>query len=112
MASRKVTTPKTLVDVVAEGDRRASLEALRDTVARSLADAEPHNVAALAKQLQSVLRELAELPAAKTETSPVDDLNARRAARRSGAASAGGAAGGVVGRGRSGGARRSGGAGA
>jgi hypothetical protein len=90
--------PRTLPDVVADGDHRASLEALRDTLARSLSVAEPNNVASLAKQLQAVLRELADLPPPKTETTPVDDLTAKRVARRSAAAGTGGAGVGDVGR--------------
>ena len=49
--------------VIAVGDRRASLEAVRDVVAATLIAADPANVAGLAKQLQAVLKELAELPA-------------------------------------------------
>lgn len=71
---------RTLPEVVADGDRRASLEALRDALAQSIASAEPENVAALAKQLRDTLRELAELPV-KAEVSPLDEIRARRQRR-------------------------------
>ena len=92
-----------LLEVVAGGDHRASLEALRDTLAVALTGAESANVASLAKQLQAVLRELAELPPPVTETNPVDDLNAKRAARRAAASSGGPPGGGGVKRGGGGG---------
>jgi hypothetical protein len=53
----------TLAAVVAKGDRKASLEALRDTLAGSIEVAESKEVAALARQLQSVLAELDALAA-------------------------------------------------
>jgi len=74
-----------LVEDVRSPDRRTQLEAIRDTLAAHLAQAEPREAAALAKQLQAVLRELSELPAVK-ESNPLDELNARRAARLAGAA--------------------------
>ena len=79
--------------VVADGDRRLSLQAIRDRVAVELADAEGRDVAVLAKELREVIRELDLLPGAGTE-SPLDriagavsdDLAERRAARRADAA--------------------------
>ena len=71
---------------VAAGIRRASLEALRDTLARTIEDAEPGQVAALARQLALVLKEIDELPAAKGASS-LDQLASRRAARSPRAAS-------------------------
>ena len=64
----------------AAGDRRATLEALRDFLAAQLQNAEKE-IPALAKQLRDTLAELDGLPDAK-EASRVDELNARRAARR------------------------------
>lgn len=77
--ARKPAAPKSLRQVVAEGDRRASLEALRDRLA-SLLDTSERDHAALARQLSNVLRELDELPN-PAEESKVDEIQARRAAR-------------------------------
>lgn len=68
-------------EAAAGGSRRTALLALRDSLAASVDAVEDRYKAALAKQLADVLRELDSLPAAK-ETTPVDDLNARRTARR------------------------------
>lgn len=76
--------PETLSDHAASGDRRATLEALRNFLASQLETAE-RDIPALAKQLRDTIAELDALPNAK-ETSRVDELNARRAARRSKAA--------------------------
>lgn len=72
--------------VIGEGNHRASLEALRDLLATNLTQAEPREVAALARQLSLVLKELDELPAEKGR-STLDDLAARR--RNRGAKTAG-----------------------
>ena len=77
--------PKSLPEVVAAGDRRASLQAVRDELARRLVDADK-DAAAIARQLTTVLRELDELPN-PAEESKVDDLANRRAARVAKAAS-------------------------
>lgn len=74
-----------VAEAVASGDRRQALEALRAVLAAAVDEADVRTLPALAKQLGDVLRELEQLPVAK-ESSPVDDLNARRAARRSKAA--------------------------
>lgn len=74
-----------LADVVKAGDRRASLEAIRDRVALELESAGGRDVAALAKQLTDVIRELDSLPNAERK-SAVDDLSSARAARRQKAA--------------------------
>jgi hypothetical protein len=76
-------SPDGLAKVVAAGDRRASLEALRDFLAARLEAVDPDKTAPLAKQLADVLRELSTLAVPKG--SKVDDLAAKRAARRSGA---------------------------
>ena len=78
------TTPKAVVktmpEVIAEGDLRAALIALRDHLAARLQVAE-RDAAPLARQLADVLRQIDELPAPETESS-LDDLAGRRAARR------------------------------
>jgi hypothetical protein len=66
------------------GDRRAVLVALRDKLAADVDDAAVQYVAALARQLQSVLSELDSLPDAEA-VSLVDDLKAKRAKRRAAA---------------------------
>lgn len=83
MAVRR-TKPQTLSEHAATGDRRATLEALRNFLAAQLQIAE-RDIPALAKQLRDTIAELESLPNAK-ETSRVDELNARRSARRSKAA--------------------------
>ncbi len=70
-----------LTEVAATGDRRRTLEALRDALAANLVAADPANVAALAKQLRETVAELDGLPNAEV-VSPVDVLAAKRAARR------------------------------
>jgi hypothetical protein len=77
MAVKKLT----LTEVVALGERRRSLESLRDVLASTITAADPENVAALAKQLRDTMTEIAELPVPK-EVSPVDELAKQRAARR------------------------------
>lgn len=69
-----------LSGVVASGDRRASLESLRDFLARALEDADVRSQAPLAGRLQDVLRELDSLPEVKGG-SQLDDLRARRRGR-------------------------------
>lgn len=77
----------TLDEAAASGDRRQALEALRDYLAATLADTDDVKaVAPIAKQLADVLREIDGLSDSK-EGSVVDDLAARRAARRADAAS-------------------------
>ena len=82
---RRKQQPEGLSGLAATGDRRASLEALRDLLARQLETAE-RDVPALARQLREVMAELDALPNPK-EKSPVDELTRKRAARRSKAAS-------------------------
>lgn len=69
-----------LVSAAATGDRRATLLALRDELARRLVDAD-RDAAPLARQLTIVLREIEQLPV-PGEKSRVDDLAKRRASRR------------------------------
>ena len=70
-----------LREVVAEGDLRESLIALRDVLAERLEEAKPAESAPLARQLADVLARIAALPG--EEKSRLDDLAARRAKRRS-----------------------------
>lgn len=72
-----------LTDAVNTGDRRVALVALRDHLARTITAAEPGQVAALARQLTLVLEALDAMTAG-TETTALDELTARRAARRAG----------------------------
>lgn len=73
------------LDGLRSPDRAEALAALRDTLATSLAEAAPKEVAALAKQLRDTIRELEQV-AEPREVSVVDDLASRRAARRTGTA--------------------------
>ncbi|WP_327073452.1 hypothetical protein OG196_16305 [Kitasatospora purpeofusca] len=70
-----------VLGAVTSGDRRAALEAVRDKLARELAESEGPVVAQLSKELRATLAELESLPGGR-EVSAVDDLSARRAARR------------------------------
>lgn len=76
-----MTSPRrTVASTAATGDRKATLEALRDHLAASIDDVDVRYVAPLAKQLADVLRELSELDVGG-KGSTLDDLAARRAAR-------------------------------
>jgi hypothetical protein len=75
MARKKLST------VVAEGDRRKSLEAVRDRLAAELETAEGRDVASVAKELRETIRELDNLPLGEG-VSGVDQLANRRASRR------------------------------
>ncbi|WP_159400886.1 hypothetical protein [Streptomyces sp. NRRL B-24484] len=65
----------------ASGDRRATLEAIRDQLARELAETVGPAAAVLSKELRATLAELESLPGGR-EVSVLDELDARRAARR------------------------------
>ncbi|MGK5737264.1 hypothetical protein [Micromonospora sp. URMC 103] len=67
--------------VVASGDRRAALEAIRDRLAGELTVAEGREVASVAKELRETIRELDSLPLPEG-VSGVDQLAKKRAARR------------------------------
>jgi len=75
-----------LLATVAGGDRRQSLEAIRDRVASELAVAEGRDVAPLARELRAVIAELDGMPVEDQEVSPVANLTARIAARKQAAA--------------------------
>jgi len=78
----KTQAADSLKSIVALGDRRKSLEALRDHLAAELLEG-PSTVAIapIAKELRAVIEELDSLPLGKEE-SKVDDLAAKRATRR------------------------------
>lgn len=76
---------------VTSGDRRRALEALRSELAKRLPDASDREAAPLATQLRQVLSELDALNTGE-EGDVVDDLAARRAARRAGTQDQGGTA--------------------
>ncbi|MEV2277719.1 hypothetical protein AB0I72_19245 [Nocardiopsis sp. NPDC049922] len=81
-----------LPEVVSTGDRQASLEALRNELARRLPRASDREAAPLATQLRLVLAELDAMKSGEAGD-VVDDLAARRAARRADASDQGGATG-------------------
>lgn len=92
VATRRKAPPVDLVAVVSSEDRRASLSAIRDRVARELVGAEGRDVAALAKELREVIREIDSLPTAERVTpldklagAVSDDLAQRRADRQAAA---------------------------
>ena len=64
--------------------RLATLRALRDTLAATIDGCEPKEMASLARQLSLVLAQIDELAPAVVEVDAVDEIAARRAARRSG----------------------------
>ena len=66
-----------LIEAAESGDRRATLEALRDYLAAIVVIAEPRSVAPLARQLAEVVRELDAMPVGNEE-SKVDELAQRR----------------------------------
>lgn len=69
-----------LAKILKSGDHRKSLEALRNDLAESMADADPNVKPQYAARIQAVLEALAALPS--VEKSDVDDLVERRKARR------------------------------
>jgi hypothetical protein len=73
-----------LPEQVAAG-RRPALEALRDRLAEELVTAFGRDVAPIARELRATLADLEAIPGGREE-SPVDDLAARRKARRDKAA--------------------------
>jgi hypothetical protein len=68
--------------LVNPASQRAALEVLRDTIAKTIAECEPSNVAALAKQYRDTVAALAALPDA-VEENPIDELASRRDGRKS-----------------------------
>ncbi len=80
--ARKPPARRTLPEVVPLGERRHSLEAVRDLLAVRLEAADERASAPLAKMLVDVMRELADLSDTGEARSVVDDLTARRTSRR------------------------------
>ncbi len=78
MAARK---PGPIEEAAKSGDQRATLEAMRDRLAAQMDRATPAIAAQLAGQLAKTLKDLAELPPAKGG-SKLDEVRARREARR------------------------------
>lgn len=95
MAPKKPVVPKSLAETAREGDRRRTLEAMRDHLAEFMEQAQTGVKPQYAAQLRETLRELDELPVAE-EASAVDEIAARRKERRSTSATGGLAAGGDV----------------
>lgn len=72
------------MDVVAAGDRLASLVALRDRLAADLDEATAaRDVAPLVLRLTDVLEQIEAMPTSR-QTSAADEIAARRSKRRSG----------------------------
>jgi len=69
-----------IADAAVSGDRRKTLEAMRDKLAVDMDDAPAAVVAQIAGRLSAVLVELEELGAAK-EVSSLDELDQRRSDR-------------------------------
>jgi hypothetical protein len=72
-------------DAAESGDRRATLEAIRDKLSAELSKEVGRATAPIAKELVAVLRELDGIATAERKTT-VDDLANRRATRRASAA--------------------------
>jgi hypothetical protein len=71
-----------LVGVAQTGDKRATLEALRDLLATAIDDTDSgRDLAALALRFTDVLNEIDKLPTSKDVTA-ADEIAQRRAARR------------------------------
>lgn len=73
----------TIREVAATGDRRATLEAMRDKLAADMDDAPPAVVAQIAGRLAAVLADIAELPDSSSR-SALDELEQRRKDRLAG----------------------------
>lgn len=69
-----------LSSVVATGDRRSALEAIRDKLALDLEKTEGFHAGPLARELRDVIREIDKLP--RVEVSELDRVRARREAQR------------------------------
>lgn len=71
-----------LYDAAASGDRRATLVALRDSIARTIEGTESgRDVAALSKRLMEVMAEIEALPD-PSASSPVSRSRSRAASRK------------------------------
>lgn len=74
--------PSSIEAVAETGDRRRTLEALRQVIAQAVDDdPSPRDLAALTRRLQLLMGEIAALPEPKREESVLDEIARRRAAR-------------------------------
>jgi hypothetical protein len=80
LQKRGTTVDDDLAAVVRAGDKRRSLEAIRDRLASELVSAAGRDVAPIAKELQAVIDRIDRLPGGR-EVSRRDELAARRARR-------------------------------
>lgn len=72
----------TLHEAVATNDRRSTLIALRDTIAKTIDECESgRDIAALSKRLMEVIAEIDALPDTKAEASPLENEQDRVALR-------------------------------
>ena len=76
-----ITDNRHLLDEVGSGDPKRALEAIRDRLILEFDQAPTRYMAALARVLLEVLKDLQRLPADKPERSVVDELIARREER-------------------------------
>lgn len=77
-----------LKTVVAQGNRRKSLEVLRDHLAAQIQDADPRDVASLTRELRAVLADIEAIPHVREDSvadnlaaGVADELSKRRANR-------------------------------
>lgn len=75
-----------LIDVAAQGDRRKTLEALRDVLASSILEADADKRASLAARLTDVLGQIDALSPPEVKGDAVDEIAQRRLARGAGTA--------------------------
>lgn len=80
---RQNEAPTPAVATAMQGDKREALEAIRDRLAVELERSRGQSAAAVAKELRAVIDALEALPGG--EVSAVDDLTAKREARRANA---------------------------
>jgi hypothetical protein len=79
--------PKTVAAATREGGRLESLVALRDTLAHSIDSCDSlRDLASLSRQLTDVLAQIESLLPAESKGDDVDEIAARRAARRASSA--------------------------
>ena len=79
-----MSRPQKLATVTANGSRRASLEALRQTLAEAIDDGPAaRDLASLSRRLMMVMAEIDALPEVQ-EVSALDEILARRARRAAG----------------------------
>ena len=73
-----------LPESAASGDRLAALNDLRDLLARNIQECDSlRDLAALSGRMQAVLKEIDELSPKEAAGDSIDEIAARRAARRS-----------------------------